>query len=111
MSASYFSIPLRSACPHADAFVFAVGGAMIFFPDPTCKALGVLIMAASVMLFVARWICEDQPLPEDDLYAVCWHMRRFPILLEIYETMGEPTLTCHVVREMERIWHWSVVHG
>lgn len=111
MSDAYFSIPLRSACPHADAFVFAVGGAMVFFPGADCKAIGALIMAASVMLFVARWICEDQPLPECDLDTVRWHMRRFPVLLGIYESMGEPALTCHAVREMERIWRWKATHG
>ena len=84
---------------------------MVFFPDPACKIAGVLLMATSVLLFVARWICEDQPLPECDLNTVRWHMDRFPMLLEIYETIGEPTLTCHVVREMERIWHWRITHG
>ncbi|MGC9217758.1 hypothetical protein [Acidithiobacillus sp.] len=111
MSAAMFSIPLRSACPHADTLIFAVGGTLVFFPYPSCKIAGALLMAVSVPLFVARWIYEDQPLPEDDLRLVRWHLRRFPVLAEIFAAMGEPVLTCHVVREMEMLWRWRVEHG
>lgn len=111
MSAAAFSIPLASCCPHVDSFLFAVGGGLVFFPDPASKIAGALMMSASAMLFVARWICEDQPLPEQDQHVVRWHLRRFPVLADVYCEMGEPVLTCHVVREMERIWRWRVEHG
>jgi hypothetical protein len=111
MSMANFSIPLASACPHADSFLFAVGGGLVFFPDPSSKIAGAILMAASVMLFVARWICEDQPLPESDQDIVRWHLRRFSVLADVYSEMGSPVLTCHVVREIERIWRWRVEHG
>lgn len=52
------------------------------------KIVASFFFAAFVTFFVARMICEDQPLSDSDMEVLIWHMQRFPSLQRIHDGLS-----------------------
>ena len=53
------------------------------------KIVASFFFAAFATFFVARMICEDQPLSDADMEVLTWHMQRFPSLQKIHDRLAQ----------------------
>lgn len=116
-------IPVSPPCPLLDAYAFLMGGFCLFWPEPFMKIVASFFFAAFVTFFVARMICEDQPLSDADMEVLIWHMQRFPSLQKIHDRLLSPParlpparqdsksrLRYHDLHTLESAWRSFIHH-
>ncbi len=111
-------IPVSPPCLMLDAYAFLMGGFCLFWPEPTMEIVASFFFAAFATFFVARMICEDQPLSDADMEILTWHMQRFPSLQKIQEKLLSPSaglsseirINYHDLHTLEIAWRNFLHH-
>lgn len=104
-------IPVSPPCLMLDAYAFLLGVFCLFWPEPFMKIVAGFFFAAFVTFFVARMICEDQPLSDADMEVLTWHMQRFPSLQKIHDRLSSKSrLKYHDLHTLENTWRSFIHH-
>lgn len=81
------------------------------------KIVASFFFAAFVTFFVARMICEDQPLSDAGMEVLTWHMQRFPSLQRMHDGLSgcsrqgsKSRLKYHDLHTLENVWRSFIHH-